>query len=86
MAVASNEEILAAVRVEAKALVPDLDTGRLGPGVPIAEVGIGSVQMLELVARLEDRLGVTLPDYELASVESVAELVRLVARAQAEAG
>lgn len=80
----TDEEILEAIRAEATAMAPHLDPARLRPEAHIAEVGINSVQMLELVARLEERFDVTMSDDELSGVESVADLTRLVIRAQAE--
>ncbi|MGH3972138.1 MAG: phosphopantetheine-binding protein [Pseudonocardiaceae bacterium] len=79
-----DEEILAGIRTEAKVIVPDLDLSQLDSGAHIADLGINSMQTLELVARLEDRFGVALPDYELSGVESVADLMRVVARASTE--
>jgi acyl carrier protein len=84
MAASSDQEILEEIRTEAKALAPHVDTDRLDRDAEIAEVGINSVQTLELVARLEDRFGVTLPDYELAGVESIGDLMRIIIRSQAE--
>jgi len=54
--------------------------------VHIADVGIDSVHMLELVARLEEHFKVTLPDHELSGVESVGALVALIASAEPEDG
>jgi acyl carrier protein len=86
MATLSEEQVLERIRVEAKAVAPHVDTNVLDPSAHIADVGIDSVQMLELVARIEDHFGVTLPDYELSGVESVADLTRMVVRSRAEAG
>ena len=79
-----EEEILAGIQTEAKVIAPNLDLAQLNLGAHIADLGVNSIQTLELVARLEDRFDVTLPDYELSSVESVADLTRLVARASTE--
>jgi acyl carrier protein len=81
-----DQEILAGIRSEAKIIAPDLDLSQLDSGAHIADLGINSMQTLELVARLEDRFGVALPDYELSGVESVADLMRVVARASTEVG
>jgi acyl carrier protein len=79
-----DEEILAGIRTEVKVIAPNLDLSQLDPSMHIADVGINSLQTLELVARLEDRFGVALPDYELSGMESVADLMRVVARASTE--
>ena len=80
----SDNELLDMIKAEAEALVPDLDVRRLDLDAHIADAGISSVQMLELVARLEQRLRVTLPDHELTAVESVSDLLRVIAAEQAE--
>lgn len=79
-----DQEILNGIRTEAKVVVPDLDLSQLDSSAHIADLGVNSIQTLELVARLEGRFGVTLPDYELSGVESVADLMRVVARASTE--
>lgn len=79
-----DQEILAGIRTEAKVIAPNLDLSQLDSAAHIADLGINSMQTLELVARLEDRFGVALPDYELSGVESVADLMRVVARASTE--
>ncbi|MGH3900689.1 MAG: acyl carrier protein [Pseudonocardiaceae bacterium] len=79
-----DQEILAGIRTETKVIAPDLDLSQLDSNAYIADVGINSMQTLELVARLEDRFGVTLPDYELSGMDSVADLIRVVARASTE--
>jgi acyl carrier protein len=77
-------EVLSAIRTEAKDIAPDLDAGAMDTGAHIADIGIDSLQMLQLVARLEERLRVSLPDYVLVGIETVADLVRVVQRAGAE--
>ncbi|MFD2415482.1 phosphopantetheine-binding protein [Amycolatopsis pigmentata] len=85
MATLTDEEILAGIRAEARELAPHVDPAVLRRDAHIAEVGIDSVQMLELVARVENRFGVTLPDYDLAAIESVGDLIGIIGRARAEA-
>ncbi len=85
MGIASSDEILDRIRVEIKAVVPDVESASLDLDVYIAEVGISSVQMLEMVAQIENHFGLTLPDYELSGVDSIGDLVRVIARSQAEA-
>ncbi|WP_433688063.1 acyl carrier protein [Micromonospora carbonacea] len=79
MTTATENNILDVIRNEAAKLVPGLDAGHLRPEVYIADVGIESVQMIELVARLEEHFDVTLPDYELSGVETIGGLIDLVA-------
>lgn len=86
MAPPAKQQILHEIRTEAKAVVPHLDTSTLEPDSHIADVGIDSVQLLELVARLEERFDLTLPDYELAGLQTIDDLIRLVIRCHAGAG
>lgn len=85
MAALTEEEILAGIRAEARELAPQVDPALLRHDARIAEVGIDSVQMLELVARVENRFGVTLPDYDLAAIESIGDLIGIIGRSRAEA-
>lgn len=84
MAEISADEVLEAVRAEAKEIAPDVSVGAVAADAHIADIGIDSLQMLQLVARLEDRLRVRLPDYELVGIDTVADLVKVVQRADAE--
>jgi acyl carrier protein len=77
-------EVLAAIRTEAKEIAPDLDAGVVETDAHIADIGIDSMQMLQLVSRLEERLQISLPDYELVGIDTVADLVRVVRRADVE--
>ncbi|GAA0731391.1 hypothetical protein Drose_26285 [Dactylosporangium roseum] len=81
MTTATENNILDVIRTEATKLVPGLDAERLRPEVHIADVGIESVQMIELVARVEEHFEVTLPDYELSGVETIGGLIALVVAA-----
>ncbi|GAA4663887.1 MULTISPECIES: acyl carrier protein [Amycolatopsis] len=86
MAPVGEQRVLDEIRTEAKAVVPGLDASGLSAETHIADAGIDSVQMLELVARLEERFDVTLPDYELSGIQTIGDLIRLVVRVHAEAG
>lgn len=50
-----------------------------------ADLGMGSVELLELVSRVEQEMAVDLPEEEIGGEMTVAELERLVERGQAEA-
>lgn len=57
------------------------------PEADIAALGLDSLQTLELVAWAEERLGVRVPDEELTTLRTVAELVSaLAARMPAKPG
>jgi acyl carrier protein len=80
----SGADVLEKIRIEAKSIAPDVDLDKVEMDTYIADIGIDSLQTLELIARLEGDLGVALPDYELAGIETVGDLIRVVRRAGAE--
>jgi acyl carrier protein len=73
-------------------LIREFLDGRLGvppqqvvPAATLANLGVDSLMMLELVFECEDRFGVTL-DKNLKSPKTVGELVVLVDRLRSEQG
>ena len=73
-------------------LIREFLDGRLGvppqqvvPAASLANLGVDSLMMLELVFECEDRFGVTL-DKNLKSPKTVGELVVLVDRLRSEQG
>ena len=73
-------------------LIREFLDGRLGvppqqvvPAATLADLGVDSLMMLELVFECEDRFGVTL-DKNLKSPKTVGELVVLVDRLRSEQG
>ena len=76
----TRDELVDHVRVELKEVAPEIDVQAIPAGAHIADVGIDSMQMLELVARLEERLGIRLPDYELTAIDTIDDLVAVVGR------
>ncbi len=46
----------------------------------MADIGLDSVTSLEVIGRIEDRLGVDFPEDRLARVRTVRDLVALIAR------
>ena len=73
-------------------LIREFLDGRLGvppqqvvPAASLADLGVDSLMMLELVFECEDRFGVTL-DKNLKSPKTVGELVVLVDRLRSEQG
>ena len=73
-------------------LIREFLDGRLGvppqqvvPAASLANLGVDSLMMLELVFECEDRFGVTL-DKNLKSPKTVGELVALVDRLRSEQG
>ncbi len=73
-------------------LIREFLDGRMGvppqqvvPAASLADLGVNSLLMLELVFECEDRFGVTL-DKNLKSPKTVGELVALVDRLRREQG
>lgn len=73
-------DTLAFVREELHRIEPTLDTENLALDSDIADLGIESVTLLELVAALEDRHGIEIPDDELTTLSSLRDVVDLTER------
>jgi acyl carrier protein len=52
----------------------------LTPDMPLAQTGLDSVMVMEVVALMEQRLGVRLPDEELSHVTNLRELEALIVK------
>jgi acyl carrier protein len=50
----------------------------------VADLGFDSLQVLELVAELEDRFGITIPAEEVPAVRTVAQVVERIERLVSE--
>lgn len=66
-------------------IVRDVLSGQLEPGrVPgenealVADLGMGSLQMLELVVEIEDMLDISLPLNQLPEIQTVEEFARML--------
>ncbi len=74
----NDAEILKLVREAIAFAQPDLQTASLSPADTIADLGINSISVLEIVGYLEDKLGVRFPDDELAQLNTVGGLCSLI--------
>jgi acyl carrier protein len=74
------DETLAVVREELKRIAPDVSADKVTLDTDIAALGIESVTMLELIAALEDRFGVELPDDELTTLNTLGDVIGLLQR------
>lgn len=74
------DETLAVVREELKRIAPDVSADDVTLDTDIAALGIESVTMLELIAALEDRFGIELPDDELTTLNTLGDVIRLLQR------
>ena len=72
-----HDELLALFREVAEALehrtFPDLTSDS-----PIADLGIDSLSVMQIVGELEDRLAIMIPEERLVAVTTVGDLLRVV--------
>jgi acyl carrier protein len=74
------DEMLAAIRVELEKIAPEVSADNLNLDTDIATLGIESVTMLELIAALEERFGIELPDDELTTLDTLNDVIELLTR------
>lgn len=74
------DEMLAAIRVELEKIAPEVSADNLSLDTDIATLGIESVTMLELIAALEERFEIELPDDELTTLDTLHDVIELLAR------
>lgn len=60
--------------------VAEKDFSHVTEDAAIADLGIDSLGMLELVAAMERELGVSVPDEQLVGIQTVRQLLELVER------
>ncbi len=77
----TRQELIGLFRTMATEIA-EKDFSKVSEDAKIAELGIDSLGMLELVGRMEQELGVQIPDERLVGIQSVKQLLDLV---QAEA-
>lgn len=61
------------------------EIGELGPRVKLGDLSLDSVALIEMIGALEEELGVSFPEEELARAEEVGDVVALVRTATADA-
>jgi len=74
------DEMLTAIRAELEKIAPEVSADGLNLDTDIATLGIESVTMLELIAALEERFGVELPDDELTTLDTLGDVIKLLQR------
>jgi acyl carrier protein len=76
----NDENILTLVKSALDSVAPDWnkDITELNLDVKMRDLAIDSVSTMEMVGYLEDELGVTFPDEDLAQVNKLGDLVGLV--------
>lgn len=80
----TQQEIVALIQTAVNEVAPgkgaNVDPNNLK--MPIQEAGIDSVASMEMVAVIEEEIGVNFADDELASVQSFDDLLKMVQRSQ----
>jgi acyl carrier protein len=71
-------EIRDLIREAIQFVSPELAKAELKPTSTLSELGITSVLALEIVGYLEDKLNIRFPDDELAGLNTLAALERLI--------
>lgn len=76
----TDGDILALLRKALAAAQPELDPDRIDLDTSLANLGIDSVNLLEVAAIVETKLALTFPEEEIFSVSTCREFVALVQR------
>jgi acyl carrier protein len=77
-----EEELIELVKNAAEEAL-DMDLGDATPRTSLRSLGLDSLDQLELVSALEERLEVCIPDRYLDRVETVGDLIKALADLQA---
>jgi acyl carrier protein len=83
--VLQREELMELVRKLAEETL-DVDLSDATPQTPLRSLGMDSLDQLELVTALEDRLEACLPDGQLNEVRTVGDLIAVLMELQADVG
>jgi acyl carrier protein len=79
--VVTEAEVVELIRARLAEIAPEVDGGAaVSLDAEIADLGIDSMRTMELIADLEDELGIRFPDDELTQIASVRDLVTVVKR------
>jgi acyl carrier protein len=76
-----EQELIALVKNVAEEAL-DIDLGDATPQTPLRSLGLDSLDQLELVSALEERLETCIPDSYLNQVETVGDLIAALADLQ----
>ena len=74
----SEQEIRELIKEAIHFAEPEMAKVELTAGSTLSDLGLGSVAALEVVGYLEDRLGIQIPDDQLAGLSSLETLERLI--------
>jgi acyl carrier protein len=74
----NDEEVRDLIREAIQFVNPELGSAELTPASSLSELGISSVVALEIIGYIEDKLNLRFPDDELAGLNTLAALERLI--------
>lgn len=76
----TDDEILALIKEALVDAAPEHAGATLKMESTLGEIGISSITALEIAGYIEEKLDIRLPDDELAPLNSIGELVKLIRR------
>ena len=72
---AQREEFLGDFGLVLAKVVPDLDVERIAPDRELSDLNASSLQLMEVLAEMEDALAIHVPDAELMGLRTVGDVV-----------
>lgn len=69
------DEVLQLVRDRAAAVLPETDPDRIHPDVSLADLGVSSLDRMDIVVASQDELGISVPAAAFAEVGNLRQLV-----------
>ena len=81
-----NSHALADTVKNRLAILIDVPAASIPDDVPFSELNVDSLMLLELVALIEQHVGFELPEQDLRSLRTMADVERYVVKAEAQAG
>ena len=75
---AQREEFLGDFGLVLAKVVPDLDVERIAPDRELSDLNASSLQLMEVLAEMEDALAIHVPDAELMGLRTVGDVVLVV--------
>ena len=74
----TTSELVEIMRAELAVLDPDVPLARVTPEAEISSLNLESVTMLSLVAELEERFGIRVPERALTQLSTIEDLVSVI--------
>jgi acyl carrier protein len=76
----TDDEILSLIKEALEHSSPEHAGATLKPDSTLGEIGISSITALEIAGYIEEKLNIRLPDDELAPLNTIGELAKLIRR------